>query len=75
MLNTGYAEDTEVRSGLEFLFVFPTAFSYKLINKPLRSARFVISLIPTRQLHRCCCANTHLALTLKWPSLFTVSLY
>jgi len=75
MLNAGYAKDAEVRSGLGFVFVFPTALTYRLINKPLHSARFVISLILTRELRRCCCVNIHLASTSKWPSVCTVSQY
>ena len=43
MLNTCYARDTVVRSGLGFVFVFPTAFSYRLINKHLHNAWFVVS--------------------------------
>jgi hypothetical protein len=75
MLNTGYAKDTEVRSGLGFLFVFSTGFSYWLINKPLYSAWFVILLIATKGPHRCCGTNTRLVLTSKWPSVCTVSRY
>jgi len=75
VLNAGYAKDTEVRSGLGFVFVSLTALSYRLINKPMHSFRFVISLILTRELHTCCCANKHLARTSKWPSVCTVSGY
>ena len=73
MLNTNSAKDAEVRVGLGLVFVSRTAFSYRLINKPIHSARFVISLLLTRELHRCCCVNIHLVLTSKWPSVRTVS--